>query len=94
MLATEFMLEPNALGDTFRQSPLRMLRDADKNMTSTKFGDWRPSISGTRYHYGSGSTAVCGAVRTFTDDTKLRDRCAKCQNILRLRDFNKNAKGK
>lgn len=49
------------------------------------YGDWMPSESGTRSHYGHGPRSICGATRKLYDDTKLRDKCHKCVKLKKAK---------
>jgi hypothetical protein len=54
-------------------------------MTSVKYGDWRASITGFKYHYGHGPVAVCGTPRRTYDSRLPLDKCAACVKILSRR---------
>lgn len=56
-------------------------------MTSrvVQFGDWRPSYSGVRYHYGHGPVAICGVSRMTYDAHFPQDKCVRCISMLKHR---------
>lgn len=49
------------------------------------YGDWRPSVFGVRSHYGHGSRALCGAARRLHDGVQLRDKCATCVKLKKMK---------
>jgi len=51
-------------------------------LKSIPFGDWRPSPTGSFYHYGSGPVALCGSPRTVNDSAFPKSKCLRCVRIL------------
>lgn len=54
-------------------------------MMAVVFGDWRPSPSGVRAHYGHGAVSLCGSPRNFTDSKTPLDKCERCVKLKRLK---------
>ena len=54
-------------------------------MMAVVFGDWRPSLSGARAHYGHGAVSLCGTPRNFTDRKTPLGKCLRCVRLKRLK---------